>query len=461
MLHQAETPFGSERLPAPAPAKQVPEPAKKPVSPSVDEMRDEFLLNAQPVVDALRKSGKTREASQLEEAAKVIGATVGTRPTHLSTVGDSLKGESVSKVLKNIWEVIEKDPVLKCMPQARSLRKAGDALDGAGLLDITVRNGVVVSFVSNFTENYALAQQTAPKSTEKVVARPPLATPAPIPSAADLQPTPAVQARVASLLSPAVRAKVQALAEENLATRSAATGATSNPPAPVAPSVAPKAFVREDIPFELLAKMGVQAAELERTGQLQKLLEGKKTDLVSTFSLRNQQGEPIPFAAKMVLQRDAEGTASLQFDLPKHRLEIPEQIMGKQITPAMKEQLEQTGVVLTDGLKDSQGQTFAAYIAIDKEMNKVVALRQGNQRVPQVINGLTLKPEQQQQLLEGKPVRLEGMVTGDGKARFDATMQLDPFKRSINPKNERFYPAPQQAVTEQKEEQVSRPRMRI
>ncbi|HEX8426415.1 DUF3945 domain-containing protein [Hymenobacter sp.] len=412
-------------------------------------------------MNALRKSGKTLEASQLEEAAKVIGAAVGAKSTHLSTAGDSLKGESVSKVLKNIGEVIEKDPVLKSLPHARSLRKAGDALDGAGLLDITVRNGVVVSFVSNFTENYALAQQTAPKPTEKVVASLPPATPAPKPSAADLQPTPAVQARVASLLSPAVRAKVQALAEENLTTRAAATGATFTPPAPVAPSVALKAFVREDIPFELLAKMGVQAAELERTGQLQKLLAGKKTDLVATFSLRNQQGEPIPFAAKLVLQRDAEGTASLHFELPKHRLEIPAQIMGKQLTPAMKEQLQQTGVVLTDGLKDSQGQPFAAYIAIDKEMNKVVAVRQGNQRVPQVINGLTLKPEQQQQLLEGKPVRLEGMVTGDGKARFDATMQLDPLKGSINPKNERFYPAPQQAVTEQKEEQVLRPTRRI
>jgi hypothetical protein len=582
---------------------------KKPALINVDETRDEFIKNAQPVADALRKSGKVVEAAQLEQAAKVIGMAVGTQ-TQQQT--DALKGESVSNVLKNIWDVIEKDPELKKMPQAQSLRKSGQALDGAGLLNITVRNGVVVSFVSNFTENFnmaqkgvakpadkrdpsivlesaasaARAQQPAPAAQPAAVvqaptdkAAPVVQTPAEKPAAvvqqvtvaqqssqaekptpspvlqfthyaptpdtgvienrkvvanpmdalnvgiaadgrfgvnplvnqgrligdgmkslekffdyemptgglkiakvglaepgqmkqtadgwevvknvyrptqkasapaqqvaqaattvATTNPVPAPEEKVASLLSPALKGQAQALAEKNLAARS--TNA--------------QGFVRQDIPFDLLAKMGVQAAELEKTGQLQKLLEGKKTDLIPSFSIRNQDGEPVPFAAKLVMVRDAQGVASLHFDLPKHQLQVPKQIQGQPITSVMKEQLQKGGVVLTTG---ADGQ--ATYLTVDKQMNKVVAVPRAGFEVPKVLHGVALQPEQRNELLEGRPVRLENMVYNN--RRFDAVMQLDPIKRIILAQQPKFHDTPKQVITAASREEAvsSRPKLRM
>ena len=381
------------------------------------------MNNAQPVADALRQRGKVVEATQVEQAARIIGLTTATLPQ--ASQNDALKGESVSQVLKNIWDVIDKDPELQKLPQAQNLRKAGQALDSAGLLNITVRDGVIVSFVSNFAENYRQAQRRAGKPDDQ---RPPAVQPAPTPKPARVeqqvapsvipaeQAAPTAAAGPTSLLVPEVLQKAKALYQEK--------NAGLTPPS--------TGFTKEDLPAELLAKMGVPVDELEKSGQLQKLLSGQKTDLISSFALHNAHGEPVPFAAKLVLRRDAAGAPSLQFDLPKQRLVIPEEILGKQITPQMKEQLTTHGVVpLSEGFRDGKGQTFAAYVAVDQEMNRVVAVRREGIALPKVLLGVTLSAAQHQSLVEGRPTRVEGM-TNTKKQLFDALVQLDPIKRQLH-----------------------------
>lgn len=429
---------------------------KKQAAINVDEMRDEFIKNAQPVADALRKKGKEQEATQLEQAVKIIGVAVGTQPQQVIQ-GDALKGESVSQVLKNIWDVIEKDPELKRMPQAQNLRKAGSKLDDAGLLSITVRNGVVVSFVGNFVENFNLAQKAVPTPAEKQpivvkesvtsAARAPQAPPATVatqPRVPAAEANSATEATPSPLLVAGSLEKAKTLFQERMAT-------------PTQPSIG---FTKADIPAPLLEKMGVKVEDLEKSGQLQKLLNGQKTDLITSFSLRNEQGDAIPFAAKLVLRRDDVGAPSLQFDLPKHQLVIPDQILGKEITPAMKEQLTKHGVVpLAEGFRDGKGQPFAAYMAIDKEMNRVVAVRREGIALPKEVLGVTLNPQQSKALLEGRPTKMEAMRNDKGQL-FDATVLLDPVKRQLTFRDATPH-VPQHKV-EQVEPVVSaRPRMRI
>ena len=543
--------------PVPQTAKPVGA-AKKPAPINVDETRDEFIKNAQPVADALRKRGRGEEAAQLEQAAKLIGVAVGTPPQQQQSPppqlaqGDALKGESVKDVLKNIWDVIDKDPELKKMPQAQALRKSGKALDEAGLLNITIRNGIVVSFVSNFVENFSRAQQVVPASVERkpevvkesaasaVRAQQPATEQGPAtavmlpqsvektaPTLAYTQyaPTPdtgvietrkvvgnpldqlnvAITATGQFGINPQVNqerligdgmksverffdyqmpagphklAKV-GLAEpgqmeltaegwkvvrkgqlvltdtagnvyrpQQLAASVPALATEAAPTTLLVPEALEKAkalykathihnapagtgFTKEELPTQLLAKMGVPVEELEKSGQLQKLLSGQKTDLISSFSLRNEQGEAVPFAAKLVLRRDAVGAPSLQFDLPKHQLVIPEQILGKEITPVMKEQLAKHGVVpLADGFRDGKGQSFAAYVAIDKEMNRVVAVRREDIALPKEILGVPLNPQQHTQLLDGRPTPLVALRNEKGQL-FDATVVLDPVKQQL------------------------------
>ncbi|MBO3272984.1 DUF3945 domain-containing protein [Hymenobacter defluvii] len=565
---------------------------KKPAAINVDEARNEFIKNAQPVADALRKKGREQEATQLEQAAKIIGLAVGTQPQQ-SIPGDVLKGESVSNVLKNIWDVIDKDPELKNMPQAQALRKSGKALNDASLLNITIRNGVVVSFVSNFVENFSLVQKDVPKPAEKqptvvkesaasaaraqqpateqvqttaVVSSVATEKPAPTLSFTQYgpstetgrletrkltgQPLPILNIALTDTgqyaLNPAVdqkrllddgarslraffdyqdvgtglvkievaqpgqmertadgwqvasKGKLKLTYENGLTTvpgqelrlpgmppaQQSATAPQAQPTA--APEVKPASllvpealekvkalyeeknagvtqpgtgFTKADLPVQLLTKMGMQVDELEKSGQLQKLLNGQKTDLLSSFSLRNEQGEAVPFAAKLVMRRDAAGAPSLQFDLPKHKLVIPEQILGKELTPAMKEQLTKHGVVpLAEGFRDGQGQPFAAYVAIDKEMNRVVAVRKEGIAIPKEVLGVSLNPQQNKALLEGRPTKMEAMRNDKGQL-FDAMVVLDPVKRQLTFRDAK--PHVTQQVEKVEPVIATRPKMRM
>lgn len=238
-------------------------------------------------------------------------------------------------------------------------------------------------------------------------------------------------------------------------------------PAPVqqpAPQVVAqgKAFSVADLPVELLAKVGVPVAELERTGQLQKLLDGKKTDLIPDLLLAGPDGQPTKFAAKLVFDRDTQGVATLRVDLPKNELVIPPQVMGKEITPAMQEQLKTTGIVpLAEGFCDGKGQTFAGYLAVDQEMKRVVAVRPEGITLPKEVYGAKLSPEQHKSLLEGKPTRVEGMTRPGEKQLVDALVQLDPIKRAFVFRDTTPRQVPEQVITQAQTPPTRRQGMRM
>jgi hypothetical protein len=224
-------------------------------------------------------------------------------------------------------------------------------------------------------------------------------------------------------------------------------------PAPVqqAPLVVArgKEFSVSDLPVDLLARVGVPVAELERTGQLQKLLDGKKTDLIPDLTLAGPDGQPTKFAAKLVLDRDAQGVATLRVDLPKHELVIPPQVMGKEITPAMQQQLKTTGVVpLADGFSDGKGKAMTGYLAVDQEMKRVVYVRPEGLSVPKEVYGAKLSPEQQKSLLEGKPTRIEGMTHPGEKKLVDALVQLDPLKKAFTFRDTTPRQVPEQVINQ-------------
>jgi len=126
----------------------------------------------------------------------------------------------------------------------------------------------------------------------------------------------------------------------------------------------------------------------------------------------------------------------------------------------MKEQLTKHGVVpLAEGFQDSKGQPFAAYVAIDKEMNRVVAVRKEGITLPKELLGVTLNPQQNKELLEGHPTKIDALRNSKGQL-FDATVTLDPVKRQLTFRNAEPHVAQQQA--EKAEQAVAaRPRMRM
>ena len=660
-----------ERAPGPVQMRPTTRPAAKAKTPADD--RDDFIRNAVPVAAALRRSGKPEEAKQLELVASAILQTKSLERTPAPEQHQTpSKEESIKDLLANVYKAIDQDPALKNMPEVKEMRRASNKLDKDGMLNITVRNGVVTSFFSNFTDNLsrtnkvdapqakpAVAQGApAPEVVAPTVEAPApsiVATPAPADdpnvkvatirltfnspeepgrgmpdvlskrfqdagaSAEVLSTKPAPVAgqsvselevsyrldatdidKVSALLDAAAvmrgtklqempgdqqaRKEAAGQAHERLAQQSrqqqqaqteqqaqaqtrekvqqlvaqpappfqtypaytkfapstengiidsrkaiphdsqhlnvaisdkgefginpkvdqqrligdgigsmskffdyalptagfkiahvglaepgqmketekgwevvtkgklAITDTEGNvfkPKMSEAQAIAPtpavtvaqaapqvvaqgKAFSVSDLPVELLAKVGIPVAELERSGQLQKLLDGKKTDLIPDLILAGPDGQPTKFAAKLVLDRDTQGIATLRVDLPKNELVIPQHLMGKEITPAMQQQLKTTGIVpLAEGFSDGKGQALAGYLAVDQEMKRVVYVRPEGLSVPKEVYGAKLSPEQQKSLLEGKPTRVEGMTHPGEKKLVDALVQLDPLKKAF------------------------------
>jgi hypothetical protein len=676
--------------PAAVQMKPTTRPAAKAKTPTDD--RDDFIRNAVPVAAALRRSGKPEEAKKLELVASAILQTKSLERTAAPEQAQANgKEESIKDLLANVYKAIEQDPALKNMPEAKEMRRASNKLDKDGMLNITVRNGVVTSFVSNFTDNFKRTQQVEPVAQVKPVAAqgaPALevvATPVPaavqaddpnvkvatirltfnnpeepgrgmpavlskrfqeagasaevlstkpalvagqsasemkvsyrldgpgiekvsalldaaivmrgtkvqempgdpqarkeaanqeherlvqqtrqltpaeqqtrqnvfkpqVSAAQQIAPTPAVTVAQAApgpqkapsreeiiysaappdlrgLLTPIVTSSHQAhysiyqiqvdandrnraillpapgadaaiIAALHVSTETAyqvlgrpdaserfleiqsptrlertpdgwklvekgVMGFSTSPSVYQAPQavqvqqVAPqpplvvaqgKAFSVADLPVDLLARVGVPVAELERTGQLQKLLDGKKTDLIPDLVLAGPDGQPTKFAAKLVLDRDDQGIATLRVDLPKHELVIPPQVMGKEITPAMQQQLKTTGIVpLAEGFSDGKGKTMAGYLAVDQEMKRVVYVRPEGLSVPKEVYGAKLTAEQQKSLLEGRPTRVEGMTHPGEKKLVDALVQLDPLKKAFVFRDTTARQVPEQVIAQ-------------
>lgn len=221
-----------------------------------------------------------------------------------------------------------------------------------------------------------------------------------------------------TLGSPAPDAKAPAVAAE--------PGVEAPPPA---------LFKADEVPQKVVASLGLNLAELTDSGQLQKLLSGEKTDLLPMQVAGKEGQEPVRFEGKMVLHREADGTATLKMELPQEKLVIPNEIGGQPFTPEQRQRLETEGNAgLIRGLKDEQGREFNGYVAVDKAMNKVVVLPESKVTLHDTVAGVKLTPEQSHDLREGKVVALANMASGNGGQKFDGTVQVNAAKACIEVK---------------------------
>ena len=201
------------------------------------------------------------------------------------------------------------------------------------------------------------------------------------------------------------------------------------------PAPAAVLFKADEVPQKVLASLGLNLAELTGSGQLQKLLSGEKTDLLPMQVAGKEGQEPVKFEGKMVLHREADGTATLKMELPQEKLVIPNEIGGQPFTPEQRQRLETEGNAgLIRGLKDEQGREFNGYVAVDKAMNKVVVLPESKVTLHDTVAGVKLTPEQSHDLREGKVVALTNMASGNGGQKFDGTVQVNAAKACIEVK---------------------------
>ena len=183
------------------------------------------------------------------------------------------------------------------------------------------------------------------------------------------------------------------------------------------------------IDWKQLDNLGLTRERLEQSGELAKMLNWQKSNLV-TIAL--PMGDTTIYTdARLAFRTDGDGNIGLAVHPLRKEPQLDFPYMGHKFSPEEKEQLLATGNLgKTIEITPKNGEPFAAYISIDPQTNELIALRADRVNIPKEIKGVTLSDAQYKDLVEGKAVKVEGMTAKSGKP-FNATLQVNAEKKGI------------------------------
>lgn len=178
-------------------------------------------------------------------------------------------------------------------------------------------------------------------------------------------------------------------------------------------------------------KIGVSRQDLEKAGQLDDLLNGRKTGLMK-LTQAGEEGKPFQILGKLYIVNTPDKGPIIGIKPERKQLLLPKEFLGYELTARDKQNLEKNGemakrVELTDKMT---GNKFAGYVGVDKETKSLTVLRAERLHIPQTIKGVTLNKQQQKNLEQGRAIKLEGMTSNNGQS-FNAYVQVSAAKRSL------------------------------
>ena len=183
------------------------------------------------------------------------------------------------------------------------------------------------------------------------------------------------------------------------------------------------------IDWKQLDNLGLTRERLEQSGELAKMLNWQKSNLVT---IAIPMGDTTIYTdARLAFRTDGEGNIGLAVHPLRKEPQLDFPYMGHKFSPNEKEQLLTTGNLgKTIEITPKNGEPFAAYVSIDPQTNELIALRADRVNIPKEIKGVTLTDAQYKDLVEGKAVKVEGMTAKSGKP-FNATLQVNAEKKGI------------------------------
>ena len=183
------------------------------------------------------------------------------------------------------------------------------------------------------------------------------------------------------------------------------------------------------IDWKQLDNLGLTRERLEQSGELAKMLNWQKSNLVT---IAIPMGDTTIYTdARLAFRTDGEGNIGLAVHPLRKEPQLDFPYMGHKFSPEEKEQLLATGNLgKTIEITPKNGEPFAVYVSIDPQTNELIALRADRVNIPREIKGITLSDAQYKSLVEGKAVKVEGMTAKSGKS-FDAILQVNAEKKGI------------------------------
>ncbi|MDR3247122.1 MAG: DUF3945 domain-containing protein [Prevotellaceae bacterium] len=180
---------------------------------------------------------------------------------------------------------------------------------------------------------------------------------------------------------------------------------------------------------KLEQQWGVKRETIEKTGNMEKLLNWQKTDLLPVTAKFDNTA--LRTDARLSLREMPDGQMTFAIHAIRKEPELERPYFGVKFTEEDKKNVLTTGNLgRVVEAEFKPGEKTAVFISIDQQTNELVATRAHKIKIPEAIKGVQLDNKQIQELSEGKPVFVEGMTSKNGK-EFSAHIQVNAEKRGI------------------------------
>ena len=180
---------------------------------------------------------------------------------------------------------------------------------------------------------------------------------------------------------------------------------------------------------ELEERWGVKRDELEKSGDLQKMLNYGKSDLVKVTP--NFGGEAFELDARLSFRKDSEGNVSLvpHFIRKEQKLE---EYKEHKFSDEDRKNLRETGNLgrVVDLVDRETGEIIPSFVSIDRKTNEITDVPASKVRIPERIGNTEITKQEQDMLRAGLPVCDKLIERKDGR-KFVTTLQVNVEQRGV------------------------------
>ena len=180
---------------------------------------------------------------------------------------------------------------------------------------------------------------------------------------------------------------------------------------------------------ELEEKWGVRRDDLEKSGDLTKMLNYGKSDLVRVSP--NFGGETFELDARLSFKKDGEGNISLVPHFIRKEQKLDEYKEHK-FSDEDRKNLRETGNLgrVVDIVDRETGEIIPSFISIDRKTNEITDIPANKVRIPERIGKTEITTQERDMLRAGLPVRDKLIERNDGR-KFVTTLQVNVEQRGV------------------------------
>ena len=180
---------------------------------------------------------------------------------------------------------------------------------------------------------------------------------------------------------------------------------------------------------ELEEKWGVKRDDLEKSGDLDRMLNYGKSDLVRVAP--NFGGEAFELDARLSFKKDGEGNVSLVPHFIRKEQKLDDYKEHK-FSDDDRKNLRETGNLgrVVDLVDRETGEIIPSFVSIDRKTNEITDVPANKVRIPERIGKTEITKQEQDMLRAGLPVRDKLIERKDGR-KFVTTLQVNVEQRGV------------------------------